>query len=214
MELTIEQALGNKYLMFYNAVWPVEDLHPVCTLTQSVDTVNYHLNKSGRDISKWGAAEQDEAARLLWVNWMYQRLGVEPIRKPILVHRDNGKFVVDCGDTRLMSLNLLIDPGEVSVVCTVPIEEAAGFANWTPIRNNRELLRATGFGRGAHVMLRPAESYAIDWLEVGDHTTAHHLHDINQRVAMMQRYIDTQVDDFKFSVDWARSYINWDIYSR
>lgn len=214
MEITVEQALGTQYLMFYHAAWPVEDLRPVCTLKQSVDTVNYHLKKNGRNIVEWSAEAQDEAARLLWVNWMYQRLGVEPIRKPILVHQHNGKFVVDCGDTRLMSLNLLIDPGEVSVVCTVPVDQAEHFADWTPIRNNRELLRATGFGRGAHVMLRPAVGYAIDWLEVGDHTTAHHLHDINQRVAMMQRYIDTQVDDFEFSVDWARSYINWDIYSR
>jgi hypothetical protein len=214
MELTIEQALGDQYLMFYHGAWPAEDLQPVCTLKQSIATVNYHLAKSGRVITKWEPAAQDEAARLLWVNWMYQRLGVEPIRKPILVHKENSKLVVDCGDTRLMSLGLLIDPGEVSVVCTTTKDRAEEFVDWTPVRNNRELLRLTGFGRGAHVMLRPAATHAIEWLEVGDHTTAHHLHDVDQRIAMIQRYIDTQVDDFEFSIDWARSYINWDIYSR
>jgi hypothetical protein len=40
------------------------------------------------------------------------------------------------------------------------------------------------------------------------------LHDVDQRVTMMQRYIDTQSNTFEFSVDWARSYIDWDIYAR
>ena len=104
--------------------------------------------------------------------------------------------------------------GVVGVVCTVPKSHARQFEEWTPICNNQELLQAAGFGRNAHVLVRPGTGQAIDWLEIGDHTTAHHLHDIGQRVAMMQRYIDTQEDTFEFSVDWARNYINWDIYSR
>lgn len=213
MELTIEQALGDQYLMFYHAAWPAEDLQPVCTLIQSVSTVNRCLSKHGKNISEWSPNEQDEAARLLWVNWIYQRLGVEPIRKPILVHCEQQRLVVDCGDTRLMSLNLLIDPGTVSVVCTAPTGQADDFADWTPIRNNKELLRATGFGQDAHVMIRPAKDHAIEWLEIGDRTTAHHLHDVDQRVNMMQRYLDQQAKNFEFSVDWARNYIAWDRYA-
>lgn len=214
MALTIEQALSNQYMMFYHAAWPAEDLVPVCTLAQCVRTVNQNFKLHGRVISNWSAEAQDQAARLLWVNWMYQRLGVEPIRKPILVHPQDDKLIVDCGDTRLMSLNLLIDPGTVGVLCTVSVAQADKFADWTPVCNNQELLAVTGFGEGAHVMIRPGRDHAIEWLEIGDHTTSHHLHDVDQRVTMMQRYIDTQVDDFEFSVDWARSYINWDIYSR
>lgn len=214
MELTIEQVLGNQWAMFYHPQWPVEDLQPVCTLAQSVGTVNHQLQIS-RDLSTWAYSYQDEIARLLWVNWMYQRLGTEPIRKPVLVHEQDSKLVVDCGDTRLMSLNLLLDPGTVGVVVTVPKHRSEHYADWRQIHTNRDLMRATGFGRGAAIALRPAaKDYAIEWLEIGDHTTAHHLHDINQRIDMMQRYIDTQTDAFEFSVDWARSYINWDIYAR
>jgi hypothetical protein len=115
MELTIEQALGDQWAMFYHSQWPVEDLQPVCTLEQSVRTVNQQL-QSVRDLTQWKYAHQDEIARLLWVNWMYQRLSAEPIRKPVLVHKQDNKLVVDCGDTRLMSLNLLPDPGTVSVL--------------------------------------------------------------------------------------------------
>ena len=213
MELTIEQALGNQWAMFYHSQWPVEDLQPVCTLEQSVRTVNQQL-QSVRDLSQWKYAHQDEIARLLWVNWMYQRLGAEPIRKPVLVHEHNNKLVIDCGDTRLMSLNLLPDPGTVSVMVIVPISQAGEYSNWRQIHTNRDLMRATGFGRGANIALRVNNAGRIEWLEIGDHTTAHHLHDVDQRIDMMQRYIDTQEDTFEFSVDWAKSHINWDIYAR
>ena len=64
MELTIEQALGDQWAMFYHSQWPVEDLQPVCTLEQSVRTVNQQL-QSVRDLSQWKYAHQDEIARLL-----------------------------------------------------------------------------------------------------------------------------------------------------
>ena len=213
MELTIEQALGNQWAMFYHAQWPVEDLQPVCTLPQSVHTVNQQLAHS-RNITTWNPAYQDEIARLLWVNWMYQRLGTEPIRKPILVHQEQVQFVIDCGDTRLMALSLLLDPGTVSVIVVVPIAQVGEYSEWRQIHTNRDLVRATGFGRGANIALRVSATGRIEWLEIGDHTTTHHLHDVDQRIAMMQRYVDTQEDTFEFSVDWARSYINWGIYDR
>jgi hypothetical protein len=158
--------------------------------------------------------KQDEAARLMRANWIYQRLGSEAIRKPILAHQENNQLIVDCGDTRLMALNLLLDPGTVSVVVVVPISQAGEYSNWRQIHTNRDLIRATGFGRDAGIAVRVNTDGRIEWLEIGDHTTAHHLHDVDQRVTMMQRYIDTQSNTFEFSVDWARSYINWEIYAR
>jgi hypothetical protein len=214
MELTIEQALGNQWAMFYHSAIPVDDLTPVCTLQRVVDVVNNELQYNNRNLLSWSAMKQDEAARLMRANWIYQRLGTEPIRKPILVHQEQNQLVVDCGDTRLMALNLLPDPGTVSVVIVVPVAQAKEYADWRQIHTNRDLMRATGFGRGAGIALRTGATGAIEWLEIGDHTTAHHLHDVDQRVAMMQRYIDTQEDTFEFSIDWARSHINWDIYAR
>ena len=214
MELTIEQALGDQWAMFYHAQWPAENLQPVCTLQRTVEVVNNELQYNNRNLLSWPAMKQDEAARLMRANWIYQRLGTEPIRKPILAHQENNQLVVDCGDTRLMALNLLPDPGTVSVVVVVSISQVGEYSNWRQIHTNRDLMRATGFGRGADIALRVNISGRIEWLEIGDHTTAHHLHDVDQRVAMMQRYVDTQEDTFEFSTDWARNHVNWDIYAR
>ena len=212
MELTIEQALGDQWAMFYHPQWPVEDLLPVCTLEDGIERVNHQL-QSSRDLKTWGLGYQDEVARLLWVNWIYQRLGTEPIRKPVLVHEYDDTWIVDCGDTRLMSLKLLLDPGTVGVVVTVPKERSDRYIDWQQIYTNKDLITATGFRSDAGILLRQATgNYAIEWLEIGDQTTTHHLHNVDQRVAMMQVYINEQADDFEFSTDWAKSAIVWEDY--
>ena len=109
---------------------------------------------------------------------------------------------------------MLPAPGTVSVVVVLPISQVREYSNWRQIHTNRDLVRATGFGLGANIALRVNNAGRIEWLEIGDHTTSHHLHDVDQRIAMMQRYVDTREDTFEFSIDWARSYINWDIYAR
>ena len=213
MNSTIEHALGSQHLMFYHAAWPVDLLTPIRTLSQCVDDVNRHIAVQGKNLYQWSSAQQDAIARLLWVNWIYQRLGAEPIRKPILTHWHRGQHIVDCGDTRLMALNLLLDPGTVGVTVTVLAEHADQFSAWDPIHTNQDLIRATGFSETVQVFVRPGTKQAIEWLEIGDHTTAHHLHSVDLRVNMMQNYLNQQPVDFEFSVDWARSYINWDHYA-
>jgi hypothetical protein len=112
-----------------------------------------------------------------------------------------------------MALNLLLDPGTVGVAVTVSAEYSDQFSDWDPILNNQDLIKATGFGNTAEVLVRPGTEQAIEWLEIGDHTTAHHLHSVDQRVSMMQNYLNQQPRDFVFSTDWARNYINWTNYA-
>jgi hypothetical protein len=120
-----------------------------------------------------------------------------------------------------MSLKLLLDPGTVGVVVTVPKERSDKYIDWQQIYTNKDLIKATGFRSDAGILLRQATgNYAIEWLEIGDQTTAHHLHNVDQRVDMMQQYINEQADrtrhvtdiDFEFSTDWARSVIDWEDY--
>lgn len=212
MNSTIEQALGDRYLMFYHAQWPVDLLKPVCVLHQCVNAVNQCIKIHGKDLRQWTREQQDAVARLLWVNWIYQHLGAEPIRKPVLTHLEAGQHVVDCGDTRLMALNLLLDPGTVGVACTVSVSQANQFSDWVPVRTNQDLIEVSGFGDDATVLVRTGTDQAIEWLEIGDNTTAHHLHDVGQRVVMMQNYMD-QNPDAVFDINWARSYINWNSYA-
>lgn len=212
MTTTIEQALGTDFLMFYHSAIATDKLTPVCTLAILVQEVNVELSKT-KNLSHWSAIKQNQIAKLLRANWIFQRLEIEPIRKPILVHPENQGLLVDCGDTRLMALSLIKDPPPVSVVAVTEVQNSHMFANWTPICTNQDLVAAGKFESDACIFLQTNDQGRIDWLEIGDRTTAHHLHDVDQRVAMMQQYLNRQSRDFEFTVEWARNYINWDRYA-
>jgi hypothetical protein len=81
------------------------------------------------------------------------------------------------------------------------------------ITSDAELIDHVGLDTGsAAIYYTPAEvdkNYAVSWLEIGDNSTATHLHDINQKLNMMQQYLDQQTDNFKFRVSWARQPIKW-----
>jgi hypothetical protein len=205
--------LGQRYMMFYHADMPINKLTPQQTLSESVDLVNVYMKQHGRDLDVWEPGLQDEIARLVNVNWIYQNLPHDPIRKPILVHQDNNKYVVDCGDTRLMALNLCPTPPTVSVILTTLRELADSFSDWDSITNDAELIEHVKMDPGSvSIYYTPTEhdkQYAVSWLEIGDTSTSTHLHDMNKRLGMMQGYLDQQANDFVFSTDWARQSIEW-----
>lgn len=210
---SIEQILGNKWVMFYHAAWPISRLTTVANLAQCVQRTNDNLDCLGRTLSQWPPGDQDQIARLVWVNWIYTRLPVEPIRKPILTHARGNDLVVDCGDTRLMALHLQDPANKTAVIVTDSTDRAHLYQHWTRIHNQIDLLEITGFSPDSFVGWTPGgDEQALTWLEIGDSSTAHHLHDQDQRVRMMQLYLDRQSADFRFAEHWAKSAIDWAHY--
>ena len=209
----ITNLLGKRYVMFYRAGMSVQELCPMQTLDKSIKIVNEHMKQQGRNLHSWEPGLQDEISRLVNVNWIYQKLPCEPIKKPILVYQQDRKYHVICGDTRLMALSLCSNPPRVSVVITTPCESAGEFLDWIAITSDAELIGHLGLDPGsAAIYYTPAEedkNYAVSWLEIGDNSTATHLHDINQKLNMMQQYLDQQAGDFEFSISWAKLPIKW-----
>jgi len=205
--------LGDRYAMFYHTGMSIQELCPMQTIRNSIATVNAYMKQHGRNLSVWEFGLQDEISRLVNVNWIYQKLPHEPIKKPILVYKQDTKYHVICGDTRLMALSLCSDPPLVSVVITTLCELADNFSDWIPITSDEELIGHLDLDPGsAAIYYTPAtvdKNYAVSWLEIGDNSTATHLHDINQKLNMMQQYLDKQPDDFEFSMSWAKQPIEW-----
>ena len=213
MKDILKTAMGSTYCMFYNPSIIASTLTPVQTLDGSCQTINKQLESHGTNISTWTARKQNEIARLLRVNFFYQNLDTEPIRKPILVHKHNNQFLVDCGDTRLMALQLNSSTATVSVVITCLAEESEQYSTWQSITCDIDLVEATNFDLNNTTILvtptPPDADYAFEWMEIGDRSTRHHLHNIDHRVEMMQKYLNTQPADFKFSAEWAKTPIDW-----
>lgn len=210
---SIQQVLGHQYAMFYCNKFDCARLTPIQTLSTCIATVNSALMQYGKNLNTWSEFCKNEAAKLVRANVIYQKLHTEPIRKPILVHRENSKFVVDCGDTRLMALNQLPKPVSVSVIITCSIDSADQYQHWTRIRNVADLSACTGFvldsSKVQTVRASPGADYALCWLEFGDQSTAHHLHDPQQRLNMMQHYLDQQLENYCFDQAWLLKDIKW-----
>ena len=210
---TIQQVLGDQYAMFYRSNVSSDQLTPLQTLAQCINQANTALITHGRDLSTWPTWLQNRIAKLVRAHVIYQRLPIEPIRKPILIHRAHDQFIVDCGDTRLMALSQLSVPTSVPVILTCEITAIDQYQHWTRIYNVQDLSACTGFSLDSSkvktALANPGADYALCWLEFGDYSTSHHLHDPQQRLNMMQHYVDQQPDNFQFDNTWLLKEINW-----
>ena len=199
----IEDALGNDYLMFFHPAWPCVNLTPVCNVDQCLAQVNFALEKYGTDLTKWADSLQNQIAKLFRVSWILQRLSIESIRKPILVHKEGLRFVIDCGDTRLMAKMLSADPGTVPVVATCKKSQYNDYMDWIAVESTDHLKTLSGFDNSAEVLLSATQgTHAVSWLEIGDQTTAHHLHDESLRLKWMQQFINLHDQNYRFSREW------------
>ena len=98
-----------------------------------------------------------------------------------------------------------------SVTCLQ--EQACYFSDWIPIRHNQDLTDILQFDpKTTTIVYRAAPTsagYAIEWLEIGDQSTSHHLHSISQRVTMMQNFLNSQSADFEFDLTWPHQGLDW-----
>lgn len=209
----IQQVLGHSYAMFYCKQFDSKKLTPELTLMQCLNTVNNLLKQHGKNLHTWPANTVNSIAKLVRAHVIYQRLSAEPVRKPLLIHAQQNQFVVLCGDTRLMALTQLPTPSMVSVILTCTQDCTDQYQSWTRIRSTTDLAACTGLALDNHnvkITAAPAGAdHAVSWIEFGDQTTAHHLHDVSQRVRMMQYYLDQQPEDFCFGSDWLLEKIKW-----
>lgn len=207
---SIIPVLDNDWVMFYHPCWPINKLQAVCDLEECLARCRDLAFRFGLDLERWPPGERYHAARLVRVNWIYNRLAQEPIRKPILAHKEGDKIVVDCGDTRLMALRLHDTNSTVGVIITDRVHQRGNWHGWIPITSDQELRKHTGFAVDAGILVRTRPiDHALEWLEIGDETTAHHLHDYDQRIRMMQRYLRTKDHRFLWDESWVKTPINW-----
>lgn len=209
----IQQVLEPDYAMFYTSKIMTNQLVPGSTFEQCRQAVNIALEQYGLQLQSWPDIYTNRVVKMVRAHVIFQNLTTEPIRKPLLIHQQNQQFFVDCGDTRLMALNQLRVPVAVSAVLTCKLSQAADFKDWYRVYNVKDLSAYTGIAlKSSKVKMsvtEPDENYRLTWLEIGDASTAHHLHDPQQRLQMMQNYLDQQSVNFRFGPDWLQTTIQW-----
>jgi hypothetical protein len=212
----IAQIVHEGYLVFLHPKCPARDLRPLQTLDACLSLVSDCVQHDGPVVAAWAEHLQVEAGKLVRMNWTYQRLDLEPIRKPLLVHIDeHGDLLIDCGDTRHMAVMLKDHDIGVPVTVTCRPSDAARFAAWCPVNNDQELLSLSGLGDQGRVWVTRTDGgsdHAASWMEISSPLTRHHLGDSVQRRRMMTNYLLRYRPVLPLDQSWATSAIDWFAY--
>ena len=198
----VQRLLAPDYEMWYNSTVSIAQLVPVLTLPEAMCQANELLEMSP-DLENLTDLQQDCVARMVRVRWIYQNLSRTPIRKPVLAHLDRGRLVVDCGDTRIMALSLLPSLPTVSILVTALSEQRHEFAGWQQITSQTQLFDLLGFDpQSGHLIYTRTDAgtpWAVSWLELGDATTSHHLHDTELCIEQLRQELTAE---FRFRLGW------------
>lgn len=202
MQDRVEAMLVPDYVMFFLPDLDAAALTPGLTLREAMQHANAILNDLN-DLDSLTDLEWDCLARMIRVRWIFKNLYQEPIRKPLLVHVEHDRLMVDCGDTRLMALSLLSRPPRVSALVTCSWADQYRFETYQQIHSEHQLFETLAFDpKSAQLLWRradPGAAWAISWLELGDHTTSHHLHDVQQCRLILESEYSTS---FRFTEAW------------
>jgi len=114
-----------------------------------------------------------------------------------------------------MALDLQQADTGVKTVVTDRVGNRDLYSDWVPISSNQDLVSALEFADDSVILFNQVSSdHCMDWLEIGDQSTAHHLHDEDFRVRMIGNYLEHAPRDFKFDHVWVRSCIDWLAYDK
>jgi hypothetical protein len=194
------------YHLFYNPVAPINGIVPLINLSQLIRLCNYTMKKTAQDLDP-GA--ENELARIVRVNFMCNNLLKNKLKiiKPLFLEANGFSLITVQGDTRLMAAELC---GLTTVACLVkvPLTYQNLFPGWILVKDVNHLSQLTNFDV-TEIQIRYQENKNIDQIEFSSATTAHHMHDFDQRLRMIKNYIKQQPKTFEFSREWCRLPINW-----
>jgi hypothetical protein len=194
------------YHLFYNPAAPINGIVPLINLSQLIRLCNYTIKKTAQDLDP-GA--ENELARIVRVNFMYNDLQKNRLKiiKPLFLEASGFNLLTVQGDTRLMAADLC---GLTTITCLikVPLTYQNLFPGWILVQDINHLSKLTGFDP-AEIEIKGQENKNIEWIEFSSVSTAHHMHDFDQRLRMIKNYIKQQPKTFEFSREWCQLPINW-----
>jgi len=171
-------------------------IKPLMTLDRLLEVANRNLD----DRAGIGFHE----VMIMRLNWIVNDLKSNPMRKPIVVDQDWRTIV---GDTRLMALDVL--SGHVYVPVLIKTQQSQGIL----INNIAQLQQILGFDEHSTVSWQPGESDLfcdpISWFDIGDESTARHWLDEGAAAVVMDRYLNAQEGDFRFTRAWCSEPVDW-----
>lgn len=149
------------------------------------------------------AGKPEALAKSMRLNWMVRDVKAHGLLKPIVVDHAWQTIV---GDTRLMAMDLL-EATHVPVLAQLTEPQSQ------VITCDQELIDHCGVFNPCTNEHRCFYTYAVDWVDFDMPASRDHWHDSTQRLVIMQRYLDSQADDFVFDNEWYTRPVDWTQWS-
>jgi hypothetical protein len=182
------------HCLLYNPGVLVTTIKPLCSLDQMLDEANQNLNSN-------------TMANMVRLNWMVTNLKDEPVQKPLLIDHTG---TVQTGDTRLAAIGLNEHIMHVPCVMTAPVDQMN--LDWIYVEDKNHLGELLNID-STDILTHDDWNYSsIDWIEFAYPHTAHHMHDEQERLHMIKKYLE-QNPDTVFTRDWLQTPVNWSDYS-
>jgi len=144
--------------------------------------------------------EGDAPANIVRLNWMVQDLRTNPMRKPIFLDTHWQTIV---GDTRIMAADILgWHHLPVMIQSTIPLGQVVHDLSVCGLQDCEILTNPPG---------RNIFSEPVEWLEIVDPGSSHHMHDESARAEKMRHYLEANPNTV-FTREWLAQPIDWNLY--
>ena len=159
---------------------------------RSIQTITELVNQAN-------ARSPAALSKSMRLNWMVKDINENGMLKPIVVD-NNWQTIV--GDTRLMAADLL-QWDQVPVLAQLEQPETQ------VISCEQELVTYCTVHTPCTPNQRSLFTEPVDWVDFDMPQSRDHWHDADQRLDLMQQYLDSQSENFVFDLAWYRSSVDW-----
>lgn len=193
----------------YNPSVTINSIRPVLDLNNCLRIANCAL----KNLNDLHDGEKNILAKLVRLNWIIHDLDNNPLIKPFVVKWRPPFFEIATGDTRAMALEFHPEIQSVSCVLSIKQSHCENFSNWTLVKDVEHLARLLDL-KATDIMFDQQDytQQELNWMEFGYASSAHHMHNEQQRLEMILNYLKQQPKNFQFDLAWLREPKNWSMF--
>lgn len=196
------------YKLLYNPNIPINRIiDPVWGTTENyLKAANKIFNEKCCDFQHYSEFEKDIFSNLVRLNWMCADLKLNPLQKPVLCDANLQLFQ---GGTRMMAVSRNKHIQTVGVLCSC--EQTKEFnKNWVEVIDKNHLANILNIDIKEIIMLYENwHDHLLDWIEFSLLSSSNHMHNETLRWNQITNYLNNQSSDFRFSLSWLDTEIDW-----
>lgn len=184
-------------------------------LIQRLDSPNDICAQANQWLEQKISVSNDFKARLVNINRFAKTLQSIGCVKPMLLFYQGGMpYVAGTGGTRMLALDVLLSISTVPAFISTHTQWRNNFTNLEEVVDIARFKELCGSPNGTvSLRLEDANSdVGINWFEIDNQSTSVAVYSEETTIAALEKYLDEQSAEFKFTPQWFIAPIDWSCY--